>query len=559
VAAETISNASGVLRASGDFNFILKRMNINRFKKAFSACMIVIVAFVAACSPKIKTTESTPVQLSAIYPDAPLLKGMPYNQALQIRIYIPEGKELNYTSIQLQLDEPAVKAIEKIDVLIRKDNERGFLTGANILASVSNLSTEVDIPVDVNFKPGLHYIWISPVLKNDADIDQQVIIRTSALTTADSKKQQITRATNTTGEKASFSKRLGIAVRKAGDEGVNTYRIPGMATTDQGTLVTAYDIRYKHSGDLPANIDVGMSRSTDGGQTWEPMKVIIDMGEPHENNGVGDPSVLFDPVSKKIWVAALWSKGNRSIAGSEPGLSADTTGQFVLVSSDDDGKTWSKPYSITRQVKDPKWHLYFNGPGNGIAMQNGTLVFPSQYWDESRKPGMPHSSIIYSDDHGKTWKSGIGAKSNTTESQVVETSPGTLMLNMRDNRGKYRSIATTKDMGKTWLEHPTSYEALPDPVCMASLIKGRVQIKGKMQDVLFFSNVNSQSARKNMTIKASLDLGETWLPVNELLLDERSSYGYSSLTKIDEHTIGILYEGEKDLYFMRIPVSDIIK
>ena len=65
--------------------------------------------------------------------------------------------------------------------------------------------------------------------------------------------------------------------------------------------------------------------------------------------------------------------------------------------------------------------------------------------------------------------------------------------------------------------------------------------------------------RMNTTIKASLDLGETWLPANELLLDARLTYGYSSLTKIDNNTIGILYEGERDLYFLRIPVNDIIK
>jgi sialidase-1 len=289
------------------------------------------------------------------------------------------------------------------------------------------------------------------------------------------------------------------------------------------------------------------------------MKIIMDMGEPHENNGIGDPSILFDPVTKKIWVAALWSKGNRSIAGSEPGLSPDTTGQFVLASSDDDGLTWSAPHSITSQVKDPAWHLYFQGPGSGIAMQNGTLVFPSQYWDEQKKPGIPHSAIIYSEDHGKTWKSGTGAKSNTTEAQVVETTAGTLMLNMRDNRGKFRSVATTDDMGKTWKEHHSSGGALPDPVCMGSFIKADMNVKGKMKEVLFFSNPDSGFDRYNMTIKASTDMGETWLPAHQLLVDERGCYGYSTLTKIDDNTIGILYEGIGDLYFIRIPVSEIIK
>ena len=100
---------------------------------------------------------------------------------------------------------------------------------------------------------------------------------------------------------------------------------------------------------------------------------------------------------------------------------------------------------------------------------------------------------------------------------------------------------------------------MPDPVCMASIIKARVAVKGVMRDVLFFSNVATPSGRYNMTIKASLDGGETWLPANEVLVDERFGFGYSSLTKVDNNTIGILYEGSRDLYFIRVPVSDIIK
>jgi len=69
----------------------------------------------------------------------------------------------------------------------------------------------------------------------------------------------------------------------------------------------------------------------------------------------------------------------------------------------------------------------------------------------------------------------------------------------------------------------------------------------------------SQDARKNMTIKASLDLGETWPEENRALLDERTCFGYSAPVKIDDKTIGILYEGVRELYFLRVPVSDIIK
>ena len=43
--------------------------------------------------------------------------------------------------------------------------------------------------------------------------------------------------------------------------------------------------------------------------------------------------------------------------------------------------------------------------------------------------------------------------------QVAELEPGTLMLNMRDNRGGSRAVYTTKDLGKTWKEHESSRTA----------------------------------------------------------------------------------------------------
>lgn len=521
-------------------------------QKLISRFCVMLLLLTTGLSFQLNAQTAAGVKASVQYIQAPLFKGLSQNAIMRIRVHVPSGKEITYRNIQFNLDNEALKAVDKIAIMVRNDKEAGFLSSAPVVASVAPASNQLSIPVDLTCKPGLNYIWVSATLKQDANIDKKLKITTTGLTAANGTRHALSSTPNNTY-------RMGVAVRKAWDDSVHTYRIPGIITTDKGTLVAVYDIRYKHAGDLPANIDVGMSRSADGGKTWEPMRNIMDMGAPHENNGVGDPAVLFDPVTKKLWVAALWSKGNRSIRGSEPGLSPDTTGQFVLVSSDDDGRTWSAPYSITTQVKNPKWHLYFNGPGNGIVMQNGTLVFPSQYWDESKKPGLPHSSIIYSNDHGKTWKSGIGAKSNTTEAQVVETTPGTLMLNMRDNRGGYRSIATTTDFGKTWVEHHTSQQALIDPVCMASIIRANINVKGKKKDVLFFSNVAEQHSRQNTTIKASLDLGESWPAANAVMLDERRSYGYSALTKIDDNTIGILYEGERDLYFLRVPVSEIIK
>lgn len=357
--------------------------------------------------------------------------------------------------------------------------------------------------------------------------------------------------------------RLGVALRKGGDDNVHTYRIPGLATSNEGTLIAVYDVRRRSGGDLPGDIDVGMSRSTDGGHTWEPMKVIMDMGDDPawRYDGIGDPAVLVDKTTGTIWVAATWSHGNRSWRGSGPGMKPEETGQLMLVRSDDDGVTWSKPINITAQVKKPEWCFVLQGPGKGITMRDGTIVFAAQYQDPPEKRRLPHSTIIYSKDHGTTWQVGAGAFDDTTEAQVVEVEPGVLMLNCRYNRKSARVVMTTRDMGRTWQRHPTSERALIEPgACMASLIDVDRESGVEAGGWLLFSNPNSTRGRRRITIKASADRGLTWPEENQLLLDEENSAGYSCLTMIDDETVGILYEGSQaHMTFQRIPLREIIK
>lgn len=483
--------------------------------------------------------QESGIQVKVTAPVAPLIKEQRQNAFLKVSIYAT--KEAALSGLDLMLNP------ENIDSIFVYTNGHEPSFDAQKTAQGFKPSEKLTLS-KVKIQPGYTYLWLAVKLKPLVSLNDHVEMHLKSLLFSPSSK------VGTLEVGGGFVKRIGTAIRRAGDDGVHTYRIPGIAITDKKTLIAVYDIRYKHSGDLPANVDVGMSRSKDGGQTWEPMKVIMDMGEPHDNNGVGDPAIVFDPASKKLFVVALWSKGNRSIAGSGPGLTPDETGQLVISESSDDGLTWTKPYSITPQVKDPAWKIFFQGPGNGIIMKNGTIVFAAQYWDASH---VPYSTIIYSTDGGKNWQRGIGAKSNTTEAQVVELEPGHLMLSMRDNRGKFRSVATTKDFGKTWLEHPTSYQLLDDPVCMAGFTKANVQTKEGLKDLLFFSNPNSQLSRINMSIRASQDNGNHW-PYS-LLIDERSTFGYSVMVRIDEKTIGLLYEGLRDLFFVRVPVNEILR
>ena len=402
---------------------------------------------------------------------------------------------------------------------------------------------------------GVNYFWVIGKLKTGADIDHRVGAVCKQVLFSDGKKVKL--------EAEASSQRMGVAVRQGGDQGVHTYRIPGLATTNRGTLIGVYDIRHRSGGDLPGDIDVGMSRSTDGGQAWEPMRVIMDMGDDPDfrYDGIGDPAVLVDRNTGTIWVAATWSHGNRSWRGSGPGMTPEDTGQLMLVRSDDDGVTWSRPINITEQVKDPAWCFILQGPGKGITMRDGTLVFAAQYQDPPTKRRLPHSTIIYSKDHGTTWQVGTGAFDDTTESQVVEIEPGVLMLNCRYNRKPARVVMTTRDMGKTWHKHTASERALIEPgSCMASLIDVDREAGTDLGGWLLFSNPDSTQGRHHITIKGSPDRGLTWPKAHRLLLDEGKGAGYSCLSMIDEKTVGILYEGSQaHMTFQRIPLKDLVK
>ena len=353
-------------------------------------------------------------------------------------------------------------------------------------------------------------------------------------------------------------------IHKQGQFECHTFRIPAMVATNKGTLLGVYDMRYTSRRDLQGHMDIGLSRSTDGGNNWARPVSIMDMKKygdlPEDQNGCSDPNILVDRTTGEIFVSAVWTHGKPGThqwrgKGSEPGYSINKSSQFMIVRSIDDGLTWSTPENWTNKLKDPKWHLFAPAPGNGITLSNGTLVMPTQGRDAV---GRPFSNLMWSEDHGKNWTLSEHARDNTTECAVVELSNGSLMLNMRDNRNRSdksktngRAVSVTRDMGTSWTVHSSDHGALPEPVCMASLISHDLP-DGRR--ALFFSNPNSKQRREKMTVRMSLDGGQTW--PRSILLDQKGG-AYSSLAMVDEKTLGILYESSvADMVFQKMNLSE---
>lgn len=486
-------------------------------------------------------------------PVTPLLINRQNNVYFDLRI---KSASENQVLQNIELTLPSTKYVKR--VVLYYSGTQNVSDGAKFdnpsyaikKQEINHVTPKMAFIVDQTLFPDNNYFWIGVTLDENMPLTEKIDLQ---LTKATMSGKPITLSYKGGGQ----PRRAAVSVRNAGDDGINAYRIPGLVTSKKGTLMAVYDVRHNNSGDLQEDIQVGLSRSFDKGQTWQPMQIAIDMRGygllPDAQNGVGDPAIALDQTTGDIYVMALWAHGMGGKAawwGSRKNAMTpqQQAAQVVVVRSTDDGETWSEPMNITSQIKDPSWGILLQGPGMGITMADGTLVFPFQFVD---KDNMPHATIVYTKDGGETWKIGAPARSNTTEAQVAEVAPGVLMLNMRDNRKGSRAVATTADMGATWTEHATSRSALIEPVCMASFIKADDKI-------FLFSNPAHTKDRTNMTIKASTDAAESWN--SGVLLDNRGSWGYSCMTMVDELNVGILYEGsQSQMTFQVVPLKEILR
>ena len=436
--------------------------------------------------------------------------------------------------------------------------------GDRWIGKTGDFQVEMELEVGLEFPAGRHLCELLVKAKPGADLTHRVGLQVAAIEFADG---ETMRAEKTDGKTAS---RFAHRIHRKGEHGCDTFRIPGMARGKDGSLLAIYDMRYESSHDLQGHMDIGLSRSTDGGKTWSAPRPILDMGEhggkPQRENGCSDANILVDAISGRIFVSAVWTHGRPGThqwkgKGSGPGLGIDETSQFMCVHSDDHGVTWGAPRNLTSQLKRPEWWLFAPAPGNGVTLKDGTLAMPTQGRDEA---GLPFSNLISSKDGGKTWNVSPPARLDTTECAVAQVEDGSLVFSMRDNRNRAdkgatngRAVSVTRDLGTTWEIHPADHGALPEPVCMASLISHRLP---DGRSVLLFSNPHDKEKRRNLTIQASLDGGKTWLAEHRVLLDDGAGYGYSSLAMVDDSTVGILFESSvADMIFMKVPLPDIVE
>ena len=316
---------------------------------------------------------------------------------------------------------------------------------------------------------------------------------------------------------------------------VSCYRIPSIITATNGDLIAAIDERVPSCGDLKwsRDINIVIRKSSDNGKTWGKIEKIIDypLGQ-----SASDPSMILDKQTNTIFLFYNY-------------MDLDNQKDIYYlkyISSNDNGKSWSKPVDITNQISKENWKndFKFITSGRGIQTKKGTLLHCLVNLQKG-------THVFGSNDNGKTWFITETPTSPGDESKIVELNDGSWMVNSRVNKLGYRYSHVSNDNGKTWISKKE--ESIIDPGCNGSLIR----YSHGEKNLLLLTNINNKKERKEIVLRYSIDEGKSWSNPKIIYNGEAA---YSSMTVMENGNLGLFFE--MDNYtknvFTSISIKDVL-
>lgn len=343
-----------------------------------------------------------------------------------------------------------------------------------------------------------------------------------------------------------------IPVYVSGTEGYKSFRIPAFIKAPNGDLLAFCEGRVNNAGDF-GDIKVVLKRSTDNGNTWSALQIVAS----NDSLQAGNPAPvvdLTDPRFPNGRIFLFYNTGN----GHEMEMRKGKGHRDVLYkTSTDNGNTWSDPVDITTQVNrinqpeiNPAWNFkedwrtYANTPGHALQFHEGKykgrIYIAANHSSGDPKPELRDYQAhgYYTDDHGTTFHlSQTVPFEGSNESTAAQLTNNSLMMNSRNQTGKYRVVSLSKNGGETWYKTFIDYH-LPDPICEGSLLNIGTK-RGK--SILAFCNDADTVNRDSLTLRISFDEGKTW---KKKFLIEPKGTAYSDIVKMSPREIGVLYEAD---------------
>ena len=229
--------------------------------------ILLLTALICALNIGLAETKTGNSMKAHIF-DRPLIIGKGATELIHIAIANHSGNKKLINSLQLSLATKESGALLQSAILYKIGTKNSARRELIATGTIKNELIHFNRPLILTSDT----TWFAVSLTPDSNADLDGTIRIEGITARLSDKT-ILACQPENGNPI----RIAYLLRAAGEDNCHTYRIPGFTTTDKGTLIAVFDNRYENSKDLQGHIDIGMSRSTDGGRSWEPMKVVMDM------------------------------------------------------------------------------------------------------------------------------------------------------------------------------------------------------------------------------------------------------------------------------------------
>ena len=405
------------------------------------------------------------------------------------------------------------------------------LQNAVLLADVEPSLDVTDCQINAEIVSGVNYLWITVEMADDA-IEGNVIDAELYSVSTPSQTFEIVNPSPSGDREIILAHTL---LFQPGDYNSTNYRIPGVVTAKDGSIVAVTDKRKYNQGDLPEDIDIVCRRSTDGGHTWsEPYTIAQGTGY---NHGFGDCVLAWTNDDNGLIAGFVGGVGLWNSTPSNPIRS-------YIARSYDNGQTWTEPEDITDFIfgsncvvpEHRTWRASFFGSGNGLITSTGRIMFVAAIRETTAQSLSNYA--VYSDDNGITWHVSGRASVSGDEAKVTELVDGRILMSIRHNGKRWYNISN--DGGETWQSSTSTWNDITAPACNGDMIRYTSVNQGFNKNRLLHS-VPFGSSRTDVSVYISYDEGETW-PVRKCIVPYSSAY--SSLCVLPDGTIGLYVEEE---------------
>jgi len=201
----------------------------------------------------------------------------------------------------------------------------------------------------------------------------------------------------------------------------------------------------------------------------------------------------------------------------------------MVIHSNDEGKTWSKPERLPNGVLGP----IKNKP---IKLASGLILSPSSIETESREW---HAHVERSTDNGKTWEKidiDSANPAKVIQPTLLTYSGGKIQALLRSNQNVIME-SWSDDEGKTW-----------SPLAKTSLLNPNsgidaVTLKSGIQMLVYNPAISGKewsNGRSKLNVAVSAD-GKTWKDILRLEDEQSGEFSYPAVIQTSDGLVHITY------------------